>query len=497
MSIAAQRRALQALADDRGLVVVYEYVDAVESGKDDRRPGFQEMLRALRDPSRQWRHLLVLDTSRIARRIFLAQAFGHQCERLGVSIVYAKMPDLDPITRVIVESVFQAMDQVHSMISREKGLAGMRENVLRGFRAGGRAPLGYRLEAVETGAVRDGRPVRKTRLVPDGKAKAVGRYLRARAAGLPRARAKAKALLSTPDTTLCHLEWNALAYAGATCWNVHAERGTGRRRRPREEWVVQPGTHEALITRAEAEAILAQMESSPMRRVKLGQTKLLLSGLLYAPDGTPWLGNGGEYRIRRDGARKGRLIKAEGLDAAILAQIERDLQAPRFVRALVTATRKRIGGTGARERRQLESERAALDGKIRRTMELGREMENPAPALREIEALERRRQALEAELADIEMENAHRSALAQVDEGYVKRLLRALAGQIDRMDHARARDVLPIIIDKIVLDPTDLDLRIHYRISLAGGMEMASPRGSADDTTLRLVRLVHHRRTAT
>jgi hypothetical protein len=52
------------------------------------------------------------------------------------------------------------MDEVHSMLSREKGLAGMAENVRRGHRAGGRAPIGYRLERIETGAIRDGAPSR-------------------------------------------------------------------------------------------------------------------------------------------------------------------------------------------------------------------------------------------------------------------------------------------------------------------------------------------------
>lgn len=42
------------------------------------------------------------------------------------------------------------------MTSREKGLAGMAENVRAGFRAGGVAPYGYNLERVATGAVRDG-----------------------------------------------------------------------------------------------------------------------------------------------------------------------------------------------------------------------------------------------------------------------------------------------------------------------------------------------------
>ncbi len=83
VSIDAQRRALQELAASKGLVVVEEFVDAVESGKDDDRPGFQALLRALKAPGRKWEHVLVLDTSRVARRRHLAQIFEHEFNRGG------------------------------------------------------------------------------------------------------------------------------------------------------------------------------------------------------------------------------------------------------------------------------------------------------------------------------------------------------------------------------------------------------------------------------
>jgi hypothetical protein len=52
-----------------------------------------------------------------------------------VTILYAKLPaDLDPVAEVL-ESVFEAIDKVHSLLSREQGLAGMAENVRRGFLA--------------------------------------------------------------------------------------------------------------------------------------------------------------------------------------------------------------------------------------------------------------------------------------------------------------------------------------------------------------------------
>jgi len=225
VSIDAQRRELAELAKARSCKAVEEFADAVESGKDEDRPGFQRLIAAVRNPRRGWDTLLVLDTSRIARRRHLALMFERECERAGVRLVYKSLPETDPVTEMLLKSILQAMDEWHSLTSRAKGLTGMRENVRQGFRAGGRAPRGYQLEAVDTGATRDGQPVRKSRLVPSPDAPAVQAYLRARAEGRPRASA---GLPGVHKTSLVGMEWNALTYAGHTVWNVHAEAGSGR-----------------------------------------------------------------------------------------------------------------------------------------------------------------------------------------------------------------------------------------------------------------------------
>lgn len=152
------------MAIARGILIVGEYVDAVESGKDDDRPGFQALLRDMRS-DRKWDHILALDTARIARiarRRVLAIIFEEQeCKRHNVRVLYKSLPESDPITEMLLKSILQAMDEWHSLTSKVKGLAGMAENVRQGWRAGGRAPRGYRLQHEETGAIRDGAPVTK------------------------------------------------------------------------------------------------------------------------------------------------------------------------------------------------------------------------------------------------------------------------------------------------------------------------------------------------
>lgn len=174
VSIDAQRRELAALASHRGLVVVDEYTDVVESGADENRPGLQRLVADVRRRSRGWDTVLLLDTSRLARRPFINVMFERDAEKHGVRVVYKSVPDDDPITAVVIKSFMMGIDQWHSLTSKRKGLAGMAENVRQGFRAGGRAPRGYRLATIETGAIREGAQVTKSKLEPNADAPIFG-----------------------------------------------------------------------------------------------------------------------------------------------------------------------------------------------------------------------------------------------------------------------------------------------------------------------------------
>lgn len=468
VSISAQRQELEALAITRNLSVVHWYEDAVQSGSKEDRPAFSELISAIKNPSRGWSTLLVLDTSRIARGRYIAQAFKHECRRRGVELIIAKVPETDPVSTVILEAVLEAMDEVHSIMSREKGLAGMRENVRRGWRAGGRAPWGYQLEQETSGAVRDGRPVMKTKLILNADADKARAFLADRAAGIPRVEAMRRHRVELSATTLIDIEWNALVYAGHTVWNRHTskkQRGQGKaKRRNRAEWVIQRDTHPALISEAQAEAILAQIQSSDIGR-KVSEAKsmsgrYLLSGLLVASDGRPWVGAGIHYRLKPTATGvRGKRVPREAVEQGLIARIRHDLQNGDLVQRITDAARQSA----------IQPNRAA-------------------PIKAEIEKLERRKQ---------------RAALLSLDDDgdtYV-RAVRDITQQIDALRHEaeavekedRATEVVRTVtpaavreaifgidndqamvralVRRVVLDP-DLNARIEY------GLSMASPRQS-------------------
>jgi site-specific DNA recombinase len=484
VSIDAQRRELTDLARERGLVLVAEFADAVESGKDENRPGLQALLQSLKDPQRPWTHLLMVDTSRLSRQPYFAHAFSHDCERRGVVVIYSKVPDVDPISAVILHSVLRAMDRVHSLMSREKGLAGMAENVRRGYRAGGRAPLGYRLERIATGTQRDGHSVTKTRLEPTAEGSQVATYLEARARGLTQPQAASQAGLEhVSQSTLIGCEWRALTYAGHTVWNQHAERidgqyKGGRKHRPREEWVINRDTHPALITDATAEAILARLlhgsHGERTRAGKVGASDYLLTGLLEAPDGRRWIGDKGvHYRLRAHEGHKGRAIPCAELDEAILIAVRADLEDPKHIRGMLREVAKAQSSQAGDPAAELRAELTQINRQLDRLVDLALDAEEPAPYHRKTQALEADRRRLAAAITSIEREHAQQVAAGHITEDQLQRLLRDV---LENLDGAGLKHALQEMVDRIVLDPATGECQIRYAIGERDRLRVASPR---------------------
>ncbi|MGH8117664.1 MAG: hypothetical protein ACREPJ_10240 [Rhodanobacteraceae bacterium] len=147
--------------------------------------------------------------------------------------------------------------------------------------------------------------------------------------------------LTLGKSSLVGLEWNALAYAGHTVWNVHATRkGSaavgGHRRRPRSEWQIQRDTHPAFITEAEAETILKGLAAYTAKRARRTSGAYLLTGLLRTPAGARYYGESkpDSYRVRRH------YVPRVALERAVLDKVLDDL----------AAVRRRAGGSRAQRR---------------------------------------------------------------------------------------------------------------------------------------------------
>lgn len=491
VSIDAQSRELIQLATRNGHTVIEQYTDVVESAKDIHRPGFQAMLRDLKSSQRRWSVLYMVDTSRLSRRRYVAHVFKHECEKRNVKIVYSKVPEVDPISQVILESVLEAMDEVHSLMSREKGLAGMAENIRQGNRAGGRAPFGYRLAESATGAVRDGQTVTKTTLEPTADAPIIGKYLAERASGATRKRAQQVAGLKKSASTLIGYEWNALTYAGHTVWNVHNETHPGEgyrgkpKRRPRAEWVINRHTHHAVITDQQAETLLANLNNSTTSKAvsaaRTGNSHYLLTGLLKTPSGQAWIGNKQtHYRTKPHNGIKGKWVNARDVDQAVTQQIISDMTSADFVRAITNETHRLNPANQTDPAADLRDTLNQVTRQISKAMDLALNLAEPGPATRKIDQLEQQRQTLIQQITTIEREHSTQAALSQITEEQIRHLLNDIAADLSNTPTTEWKEIIRKMVDRIELDPATLECTVHYRIPVADRLSVASPRGCAD-----------------
>jgi len=485
ISPAAQRAELKTFAKKKGYRIVGDYSDAAISANDNP-PQLAAMLRELKDPARRWTVILAVDSSRLARDADLAGVINFQVRKAGCRVEFAKQPASGNVAMdTIFAAVSRAWDHYHSLISKEKGLQGMRVNVELGHRAGGRAPVGYKLQHVATGTMRGGFAVKKSHLVLDPQwAPRVKAYLQLRLRGALRNEAAKKSKLKKPLTTLISIERGALQYAGATVWNRHADpKATpgGDRFRPRSEWIVKRGTHPALISEAEAEALLAKSMPTGRRNKRGPSGNFLLTHLLYTPAGGAMTASGDGYY--REG--KGKRINAAKLEAAVLDHIGEEMALDEFVEGFVGELR-RAAASLATDPADLRKELKNVERSIANLLKLAEQALGSPSLVARLADLESQRAEAEEALARA-AESAERArALSSVTKEQARKLL--AGGWVNRDGDATVeerRAALASFVERIVFDPEKGTGRVFYRwrgqepgdFRLPTGVKLASPRG--------------------
>ena len=474
VSIDAQRRQLHELAANRKFIIVKEYTDAVESGKDADRPGFQSLIQEMRLGKREWSVVLALDTSRVSRRRDISMIFEEQeCKKQGVRVVYKSLPDGDPMQEMLLKSILQAMDEWHSLTSKAKGLAGMNENIMKGYRAAGRAPKGYNLEYTETGGIREGVPVTKSTLVKSDEAPAMTIFLKERAKGTSRKRAMEMSGLNSPITSLIDIERNALVYAGHTVWNRHAESGSGTKFRDKSEWVTNRDTHDPLITDSEADILINNLNRNKRTRNGNAKRTYILSGLLQNKEGVMYVSNGDDnYR-----AGKGKRVNAEAIEKAVLSKVLKDLQSDEYAQAILDHYKAHLSELkdSDSEIKSLAKKVSELDGKNLNLTNLLTQTSKPEALLRAIESNEVERAALRSRLNNLKEQSLISRDFRKLNIKDIKTILNNIVVEFEHKSADNIKALLKTIIDFIVFDAANLYVSITYRSK--SGVKLASPRG--------------------
>ena len=511
LGIDAQRAELISFSEQNELQLVFEFSDMELSGSGDEttRPGLRNLLAALKAPDREWTVLLAVDTSRIARDPMLGIYIQRECEKVGVEIQFSKMAieGSSPFGEMML-NVARAFDRLHARLSGEKGKAGQLANINKGFRSGGRAPLGYRLEKVATGGVRGGQPVTKSKLVPDPLlAPKVAQYLALRAEGITRAESMRRAGLTDRNpATMIGVEANALVYTGHLVWNRRKKQRPSREdphqrmlKRDADEWIIsEEQTHEPLIGREQAEAVLANSSVKQKQSPKVRREDFILSGLLHTPDGVNFWADAkaDAYRAGQRGKRISRWL----LEEEVINSLQRDSQSPAFQRKLLKAAKnfgksikvdvKSIDAEISEQRKQLDnlldlvasgSKAAAdkvskLEAEIDRLGQLKADQSSNLVVKSKIASLDQ--QAIAQWLVlSLDISGWRGSKIDKDDEDPLLEVPEFIADLEKSNGEARlrVRRWITSLLSRIVYDPETRAIELHYR--WGSGVNLASPRG--------------------
>jgi len=140
-SIEGQRRDVEAYAKANGYTLIGEYCDKGLTGKTDKRPEFQRMIK---DSHRKlFNYVIVWQLDRFARNKYESAIHKNTLKKNGIKVLSAKEHISDDPSGVLMEGMLESMAEYYSAELRVKVKRGMNESWLKGQALGGSSVYGY------------------------------------------------------------------------------------------------------------------------------------------------------------------------------------------------------------------------------------------------------------------------------------------------------------------------------------------------------------------
>ena len=140
-SIEGQVRECREFADRQGINIVGVYTDRALTGKTDKRPQFQRMIKD--SERKQFDVVIVWKLDRFSRNQYDSATYKHKLKKNGVKVLSAKENITDTPEGIILESMLEGMAEYYSAELSVKINRGLTENALKCKYNGGTMPLGY------------------------------------------------------------------------------------------------------------------------------------------------------------------------------------------------------------------------------------------------------------------------------------------------------------------------------------------------------------------
>jgi len=140
-SIEQQIAACRRFADRQDLDIVDVYEDRATTGTNDRRPGFQKMLKDAE--RRKWEYVIVYTLDRFARDRYASAVHKQHLKECGVKVLSAMEQISDDPTGILMESLLEGLAEYYSRELSQKIRRGMADNAAKCL-CNGQIPFGYR-----------------------------------------------------------------------------------------------------------------------------------------------------------------------------------------------------------------------------------------------------------------------------------------------------------------------------------------------------------------
>lgn len=141
-SIEGQLAAAYKYASEHGYTIIHEYIDRAQTGRNDDREQFQQMLKDT--AKRQFEAIIIWKIDRFGRNREEIAFNKYRCKKNGVKVLYTAESIPDTPEGIILEAVLEGMAEYYSVQLATNVKRGMDNVARKGQSVGGTIPLGYR-----------------------------------------------------------------------------------------------------------------------------------------------------------------------------------------------------------------------------------------------------------------------------------------------------------------------------------------------------------------